>query len=121
MDVALLLLATAGSVMPVLWRSLRDLPLSVDDLLYSFVLIKYYGLFRVFRASIVTVRQVTVCLWLSMASAVLVAVVALLQVLNLFGVPDFLLDILRPALRHPRPDDRSWHVDAGVGVRASPI
>jgi hypothetical protein len=91
MDVGLLLLAITGSVMPVLWRSLRNLPLSVDDLLYSFVLIKYYGLFRVFRASIVTVRQVTVCLWLSMASAVLVAVVALLQVLNLFGVPEFLL------------------------------
>ena len=90
-DAALLALATAGSVMPVLWRLLRDLPLSVDDLLYSFVLIKYYALFRVFRASVVTVRQVTVCLWLSMTSAVLVAIVALLQVLNLFGVPEFLL------------------------------
>jgi hypothetical protein len=91
MDWALLLLATTGSVVPILWRSVRSLPLSADDLLYSFVLIKYYALFRVFRATIVTVSQVTVCLWLSMTSAVLVAVVAMLQVLNLFGVPEFLL------------------------------
>lgn len=91
MDGALLLLAVAGSVMPVLWRLVRSLPLSIDDLLYSFVLIKYYMLFRVFRASVLTVSQVSVCLWLSMISAVLVAIVAMLQVLNLLGIPEFLL------------------------------
>jgi hypothetical protein len=91
MDGALLLLAATGSAVPLLWRSARGLPLSADDLLYALVLIKYYVLFRVIRATVVTVSHVTACLWLSMASAILVAVVAMLQVLNLFGVAEFLL------------------------------
>src|SRR5208337_2985246 len=89
-DRALLLLVLTGSVMPVLWALVRSQPLSTDDLLYSFVLIKYYAVFRVFRTTIVAQPQITVCLWLSMTSAFLASLVAVLQVLNLLGILEFL-------------------------------
>ena len=91
MDVALLLLAATSSVLPVLWRIARDLPLTQDDLLYALVLIKYYVLFRVFRGTILTTAQVMTCLWVSMAAAAIEATIGVLQVLNLFGVPGLLL------------------------------
>jgi hypothetical protein len=91
LDTALLVLIGAGSVTPVLWRYARGLTLSEDDVLYALVLLKYYALFRVFRSAITTTRQVEICLWLSMGSALIVAIVGLLQVGNLFGVPEFLL------------------------------
>jgi hypothetical protein len=91
LDTALLLLAAAGSLLPVLWRYTRDLTLSEDDLLYAAVLLKYYALFRVFRYAITTPRQVEVCLVMAVASALIAAVIGLLQVSNLFGIPEFLL------------------------------
>ena len=54
--------------------------LSADDLLYSTVLWKYLLLYWAFRVSIRTDSQVAHCLWFSMASAALVAVVGILQV-----------------------------------------
>lgn len=89
-DLALVLLATASSVMPLLLRYGRGLPLSTDDLLYSIVLWKYFILYRAFRAAISTTAQVECCLWLSMTSAAVVFVIAILQVGNLFGIPQFL-------------------------------
>ena len=91
LDTALLVLVSAGSVVPVLWRHARGLTLSEDDLLYAFVLLKYYALFRVFRSAITTTRQVDICLILSLASALIVAFIGLLQVSDLFGTPEFLL------------------------------
>jgi hypothetical protein len=89
-DMSLLFLVVTGSLVPPLWRWLRGLPLSEDDILYSAVLLKYYVLFRVFRGAVLTVDQVANCLRVSMASASVVALVALFQVNNLFGVPGFL-------------------------------
>ncbi len=91
LDTALFVLVSAGSVAPVLWRYARGLTLSEDDLLYALVLLKYYALFRVFRSAITTTRQVEICLILSVASALIVAFIGLLQVSDLFGVPEFLL------------------------------
>ncbi len=91
LDTVLLVLVGTGAVMPVLWRYGRGLALSEDDLLYALVLIKYYASFRVFRSAITTRRQVAICLMLSVASALIVAFVGLLQVSDLFGVPEFLL------------------------------
>jgi hypothetical protein len=54
-------------------------------------LIKYYVLFRVFRGTILTTVQVMTSLWVSMAAAAIEAVIGVLQVLNLFSVPDLLL------------------------------
>jgi hypothetical protein len=91
LDTALLVLVSAGSVAPVLWRYARGLTLSEDDLLYALVLLKYYALFRVFRSAITTTRQVEICLGISLTSALIVALIGLLQVNDLFGVPEFLL------------------------------
>lgn len=91
MDLALLGLAGMSSVLPLLWRSLRGFELTQDDLLYAVVLIKYYALFRVFRSAVTTPGQVMACLAVALTSAVVVAVIAMLQVGNLFGVPHFLL------------------------------
>lgn len=91
LDSALLFLVAAGSVVPVLWRYARGLTLSEDDLLYAVVLLKYYALFRVFRYAITTQKQVEVCLILSLASGLIVAVIGVLQVSDLFNIPEFLV------------------------------
>ena len=73
-DLALLLLAFTSSVVPLLVRIFRDLPVSTDDLLFSIVLWKYLLIYCAFRVSISTPSQVARCLWLSMASAALVGI-----------------------------------------------
>jgi len=89
-DLVLILLAVTSSILPMLMRYGRGLPVSQDDILYAFVLWKYYVLFRVFRGTVTTVGQVATCLWISLASGLVVALVGLMQVWNLFGVPEFL-------------------------------
>jgi hypothetical protein len=90
LDVALLLLAVFGSLLPLVWRHVRSLPVSTDDFLYAVVLWKYLALYWFFRQSITTMRQVLLCLAASMAAGVIVATVAMLQVNNLLGVPELL-------------------------------
>lgn len=91
MDFALIALSVSSSLLPVLWCLARAVPLTQDDLLYSLVFVKYYALYRVFRSTIRTVPQVQVCLILSMLAAIIVAIVGVLQVRGLFGVPHFLM------------------------------
>ena len=90
-DLAFILLAVCASALPLAFRLGRGEPVSTDDLLYAIVLWKYYAIYRVFCESIATPKQIAVCLWLSMTSAIVVALVAILQVNNLLGVPEFLL------------------------------
>lgn len=90
-DLAFILLAVCASALPLAFRFGRGEPVSTDDLLYAIVLWKYYAIYRVFCESVTTPKQIAVCLWLSMASAIVVALVAILQVNDLFGVPEFLL------------------------------
>ena len=89
-DLALGLLALTGSVLPLFTRLGRDLPVDTEDVLYSFVLIKYLLIYALFRLTITTEAQVRACLVLVIATALPVAVVALLQVNGLFGVPELL-------------------------------
>jgi hypothetical protein len=89
-DLALVLLAFTSSVLPLLLQVLRDLPVSTDDLLYSIVFWKYLVVYRAFRAFVSTASQVERCLWMSMTSAALAGIVGILQVGNLFGIPEFL-------------------------------
>lgn len=90
MDLSVLLLAVTSSAVPLLWMVARGDSPDQDDLLYSVVLVKYFLLYRVFRTTIVTEAQVATCLRVSMASAGIEGLVAILQVMNLFGVPQFL-------------------------------
>jgi hypothetical protein len=115
MDAALLLLAATSSALPVLWRMLRGLPLTQDDVLYSIVLIKYYVLFRVFRGTIVTTAQVMTCLWVAMAGAAIEAIIAVLQVLNLLGVPN----LLHSFYDHPFEGESAAITDRATSTLAS--
>ena len=89
-DLALALLATTGSIMPLLLAYGRGQAISTDDILWSIVLWKYVLVCRVFREAVTTPAQVAVCLWLSLASAAIVSLVAVLQVFDLLGVAGFL-------------------------------
>ncbi len=89
-DLSFILLALCASVLPLALRWGRAAPISSDDVFYALVLWKYYLVYRIFRESISTPEQVATCLWLSMAAACAVGIVALLQVNNLLGVPQFL-------------------------------
>ncbi len=95
-DAVLVLLAVTGSVVPLVWMLVRGEDISQDDVLYASQLWKYYGLFLVFRASVRTERQVRICLWTAMISGLLVACIAILQSLQLFGVPQLLATYYAP-------------------------
>ncbi len=96
MDAVLLLLAVTSSIVPLLWEALRGQAITSDDFLYSLTLWKYYVLFLVIRASVRTERHVRRCLWLSMWAASVVAVIAVLQSLKLFGIPHLLASYYAP-------------------------
>ncbi len=89
-ELALALLAFTASVPPLLLRFGRNLPISTDDVLYALVLWKFLLVYCLFRRAVTTAGQVQICLWLAMASSTIVALVAIMQVLDLFGVPELL-------------------------------
>ena len=96
LDWSLVLLASASSVIPLTWMVLRDRPISTDDLLYALTLWKFLGLYLVVRCSVRTVAELRRALWLSLAAAAIVGVVAILQSLQLFGVPGLLANWYAP-------------------------
>jgi putative peptidoglycan lipid II flippase len=93
---ALLVLAVASSFMPLLWMLVRQQHISKDDLEYALVLWKYLGLYAIIRASVTTELQVRRCMWLSVAAASVVAMLAILQSLGLFGIPGLLAHYYAP-------------------------
>lgn len=90
LDVAILLLAVTSSIIPLAWLGLRGVKVESDDVLYSLMIWKYYAVFLIFRSTIRSPARARICLWLSMASAALVAVIAVLQSLGFPGVEAFL-------------------------------
>jgi hypothetical protein len=104
---ALIFMAVSNSVVPILWMTARQQPVSQDDLLYALVMWKYAGFYLIVRTSITTNRQVLRCLRLSVGAGSIVAVLAILQSLQLFGVPRLLATYYAPfgytgALDHAR-------------------
>lgn len=91
-DLAIVLLAVTSSIVPLLFAygRGRSAPITSEDFLWAIVFWKYLLVYRVFREAVTSASQVAVCLWLSMASAAIVALVAILQVLDLLGVPELL-------------------------------
>lgn len=85
-ELAILLMAVANSVIPLLSMTVRQVPISQDDFLYALVIWKLLGLYALVRCSVSTDRQIRRCLWISVAVACVVAMVAILQALNLAGV-----------------------------------
>jgi hypothetical protein len=92
-DVAILAVAVTSSLLPLLWMAARGLPPTVEDLLYAAKIWKFYGLFVLVRASICTERQVMRCLQVTVAACAVTAVVAMLQSLQIAGVPQLLSQI----------------------------
>jgi hypothetical protein len=90
-DAAVVVMALTGSVLPLLWMLARGRQITADDLQFALQFWKYTAVFAVFRTAVRTEAQVRCCLWLAMAAAGVVAVVAILQALRLLGV-DALLD-----------------------------
>jgi hypothetical protein len=95
-DRSILLLAFTSSVLPLAWMAARGQPIAQDDLLYALMVWKYYGVYLVARCSVGTERQLRNCLWVAMVSASVVAIVAILQSLKLFGVPYLLSRYFAP-------------------------
>jgi hypothetical protein len=93
---SIVLMAISNSVTPLLAMSLRGNAVSTDDILYAAVLWKYLALYAVIRASIRTEHQVRRCIGLSMFAASIVALVAILQALQLFGVAEILATYYAP-------------------------
>ena len=89
-DVAILLMAWTSSVMPLLWMVARGLSPSADDVFYALTLWKYYGVYLLVRISLRTEDDVRRALWVTLASATVVALFAMLESLGLLGVPGLL-------------------------------
>lgn len=93
---ALVLMAVASSLLPLLRMAVRQEAIGQDDVLYALVLWKYLGLYVLIRASVSTDRHIRACLWLSVAASTVVAGLAILQSLGLFGVPHLLATYYAP-------------------------
>lgn len=89
-DLTVALLFVAGSVLPMLVLFARGLEPSEDDILYAMVFAKYLVLYFMFRIAVRSESEVATSLKLILLSSTVVAVVAILQVNNLLGVPGLL-------------------------------
>ena len=106
-ELALLAMATANSVLPLLVMVLRGQQIEADDISYALVLWKYLGVYALVRATVRTDRQIGTCLWVAMFSAFVVGAIGVLQALDLFGVRNALVGYYAPfgytgALAAPR-------------------
>jgi hypothetical protein len=103
----LVALAVSSSFLPLAFMSLRGRHPLGDDLSYALVLWKYLAVYALVRMTIKNQRQVMWCLVTSVTVATVVAVIGLLQALDLFGVRSLLLPLYVPfgyvaALAQPR-------------------
>ncbi len=106
-DVVLLAMAVANSVVPLAVMVLRGQPIEADDVTYALVLWKYLALYALVRTAVTSDRHIQLCLWASLASATVVALIGALQALDLVGMRQMLADYYAPygytgALAAPR-------------------
>jgi hypothetical protein len=97
-DVALLAFVLTGSIVPLLWMVARGRQIAGDDVLYASYVWKYAIVYAVVRATVRTAAQVRACLWISMAAAAVVALVAILQALHIGGVTGVLARYYSPGV-----------------------
>ena len=96
-ELAIILMAVSNSVIPLLWMAVRQEAITKNDVLYALVIWKLLGIYAIVRAAVSTDRQVMRCLWLSVAVASVVALIAILQSLSLLGVPRLLAEFFGAA------------------------
>lgn len=100
-------MAVSASVLPLAFMYLRGRHPDAEDLSHALVLWKYVGVYVVVRATITTETQVRRALVVSVSVASVVAVVGVLQALDLLGVRQLLQPLYAPfghvgALAQPR-------------------
>ncbi len=95
-DRSILLLALAGSVLPLTVMTVRERSISQEDVLYALVMWKYYAVFVMVRACAVTLEHVRRCLWVILGAAVVVALVGIMQVLHVPAVESLLAGLYVP-------------------------
>jgi len=76
---AIVLLALTSSVIPLFWLRLRGQQVETDDVLYALVIWKFLGVFLIIRGARLTERQAWRCLEISIATAVVIGAIAILQ------------------------------------------
>jgi hypothetical protein len=96
-DATILLLALTSSLLPLFWMAVRGKAISQDDVLYALTMWKYLGVYLIVRTTITTDRQVRTALWCAFVGGAFVALVAILQSLQLFGVPHLLTHYYAPS------------------------
>lgn len=114
LDASLVLMAAASSVVPLVWMVLRRRDISTDDLLYALTLWKFLGLYLVVRSTIRSLSELRKALWLSLTAGAIVGVVAILQSLELFGVPGLLATWYAPF-----GDETALEINRGTSLVAS--
>jgi len=95
-ELAIVLLAVTSSIVPLVWMLARQHPITQDDILYSFVMWKFLGIYVIIRACVSADIQVRRCLWTSVVVACPVALIALLQSLQIAGVEHLLAPLFSP-------------------------
>ena len=114
-DASVVLLVVAGSVLPVVFLVARGRSVSQDDVLYAFQILKFAVVYLIVRLSIRTDEQVGRCLRLTMLVAAVVAVIGILQALDLFGVRQALL------VHYPPTDDALLESSRASSTLAHPF
>ena len=89
-DGAVIGLVICGTALPILIGIARGTQLGSDDVLYALVFLKYGLLYGLIRLTVQTVADLRRAILAILASAILVALVALLQAKDLLGIQWFL-------------------------------
>lgn len=95
-DRAILLMALASSVLPLIVMTVRERPISQEDVLYALVVWKYYAVFLIVRACALRLEHVKRCLWVVLAAAGVVALVGIMQVLHVPAVEGLIAGLYVP-------------------------
>ena len=86
LDVSVLVLAVASSVLPILWMASRNVAITSDDTLYALTLWKFFAIYVIFRVAVRTPGEVRTCLWITMVVGLVAALVTMLQALGVSPV-----------------------------------
>ena len=96
LEIALVLMATANSVLPIVFMLARGRSVDADDVSYALVLWKYLGVYALVRYTVRSDRAVRWCLCVSVATAAVVGLIGFLQARDLLGVRQMLIPWYAP-------------------------